>query len=103
MVRITPTMPVLPPVYLLISILLMVGLHFGVPIGRWIRPPWTYMGIIVNVVCASLFRIHKTTIKPFKESSALSYLPASGSMASKLGIRLGSVMLRRQMERAAFV
>jgi protein-S-isoprenylcysteine O-methyltransferase Ste14 len=68
----------LPPVYFLIAMLLMVGLHYLAPGYRWISEPWRYLGFVpagagffVVFYAAGLFRKHKTAIKPFKESSAL--------------------------------
>jgi protein-S-isoprenylcysteine O-methyltransferase Ste14 len=68
----------LPPVYLLLSLLAMVGLHYALPGTRWIETPWRYLGFVpvaagfaVVFYAAGLFRKHRTAIKPFKESSAL--------------------------------
>jgi protein-S-isoprenylcysteine O-methyltransferase Ste14 len=68
----------LPPVYLLLAILWMIGLHFGLPLTRWIPWPWNLTGILpivagltIVVIADRQFRRHGTTIKPFQRSSAL--------------------------------
>lgn len=68
----------LPPVYLLLAILWMLGLHFGLPLTRWIPWPWNLTGILpivagltIVVIADQQFRRHGTTIKPFQPSSAL--------------------------------
>jgi protein-S-isoprenylcysteine O-methyltransferase Ste14 len=68
----------LPPVFLLASIILMLGLHFLLPIARLLSFPWTLIGIVVIAVGIALTLIgaraikrHGTTIKPFEVSSSL--------------------------------
>ena len=69
---------VLPPVWFLLSIMLMIGLHFWLPIKQLFFSPITYsgiiaiaLGIIVLLFCAYLFRQKNTAIVPFQESSYL--------------------------------
>lgn len=69
---------VLPPIWFLLSIILMVGLHLVLPVKQLFLPPITYLGIgaiavgiIVLLFCAYLFRQKNTAIKPFQESSYL--------------------------------
>ena len=69
---------VLPPVWFLLSIILMAGLHFWLPIQQLFFPPITYLGIVAIAVgivvllfCAYLFRQKNTAIVPFQESSYL--------------------------------
>ena len=69
---------VLPPTYLLLSIVLMVGLHFFVPGVKLIPFPWTLAGLLpviigvaIAVVASNMFSKVKTTIKPYEESTAL--------------------------------
>jgi protein-S-isoprenylcysteine O-methyltransferase Ste14 len=69
---------VLPPVWFLLSIILMVGLHLWLPIKQLFFAPITYLGIaailggiVMVLACAYLFRKQNTTIKPFQESSYL--------------------------------
>ncbi|WP_052055960.1 isoprenylcysteine carboxylmethyltransferase family protein [Myxosarcina sp. GI1] len=68
----------LPPVWFLLSIILMVGLHLVLPVRQLFFSPVTYLGIgaiavgiIVLLFCAYLFRQKNTAIEPFKESSYL--------------------------------
>ncbi|MBE9044937.1 isoprenylcysteine carboxylmethyltransferase family protein [Pleurocapsales cyanobacterium LEGE 10410] len=69
---------VLPPVWFLLSIISMVGLHLVLPVKQLFFPPVTYLGIIAIAVgiivllfCAYLFRQKNTAIEPFQESSYL--------------------------------
>jgi protein-S-isoprenylcysteine O-methyltransferase Ste14 len=67
-----------PPTYLLVSILLILVLHFSIPILRIIVFPWTLLGILllvlgvlINLLADNLFKKHGTTVKPFLESTYL--------------------------------
>ena len=69
---------VLPPVYLLVTLLVMVGLNFFLPIARIVAPPYSYAGaaLIVlggamNVWASSYFNKVKTPVKPFERSTRL--------------------------------
>ncbi|BAZ44278.1 hypothetical protein NIES4102_12860 [Chondrocystis sp. NIES-4102] len=69
---------VLPPVWFLISAILMIGLDKWLPIKQLLVPPFIYLGIVAMLIgiiiilfCAYLFRQKNTTIKPFQESSYL--------------------------------
>ena len=69
---------VLPPTYLLVSILTMVLLHFLFPVRRIIFWPWNavgivlvFLGVALNIAADSVFRQVRTTVKPFEESTAL--------------------------------
>ena len=68
----------LPPVYFLFAIILMVLLHFFLPVVQWHWWPWNLIGVApmligvaLNIVADSQFKQHKTTVKPFQPSSAL--------------------------------
>jgi protein-S-isoprenylcysteine O-methyltransferase Ste14 len=68
----------LPPVFLFASTILMLGLHFLLPITRVLSFPWALIGIAPMVAgfglaLAGAFTIkrHGTTIKPFEVSSSL--------------------------------
>lgn len=68
----------LPPTLLLLSLASMLLLHRLWPLGRWLAPPWTWLGLLPLVFgiglvlyVARLFSLRGTTIKPFEESSAL--------------------------------
>ena len=89
---------VLPPAWFFVSIILMVGLHLGLPIKQLFLPPITYggiglilMGIVIVLVCDYLFRQKNTTIKPFQESS---YLVREGLFSySRNPIYLGMIIV----------
>ena len=68
----------MPTTYLLISILMMVALHFLIPLVQVIPMPWNVFGIVpvtagvaLNLIADNAFREVRTTVKPFEESSTL--------------------------------
>lgn len=68
----------LPPTYLLIAIVVMVALRFLVPVARFIRFPWTLLGLLpgalgvtLNLLADQAFKRHQTTVKPFEKSTSL--------------------------------
>jgi protein-S-isoprenylcysteine O-methyltransferase Ste14 len=68
----------LPPAYVLTSIVLMVALHFLAPAARLIPSPWNFLGVIplavgivINIVADTAFRRAGTTVKPFQASTSL--------------------------------
>lgn len=72
------SLKVLPPTYLLISILAMVALHFLFPVATLIPLPWSLLGLIplalglaLNFSADKAFQRTKTTVKPFEESTVL--------------------------------
>lgn len=70
--------PVLPPIYFLVSLILMAGLHRWLPARQLLQSPYRYAGLAV-MFCgfylagwsARLFRQAGTTVRPFEESSEL--------------------------------
>jgi len=69
---------VLPPTYLLISIITMALLHFLAPILELIAYPLTLFGMVplaagiaLNLMADSAFKKAQTTVKPFEISTAL--------------------------------
>ncbi len=69
---------ILPPTYLLISIVIMVVFHFLFPVAKIIHLPWNLCGIIplafgivINIMADNAFHKVNTTVKPFEESTAL--------------------------------
>ncbi len=69
---------ILPPVWFFLSIIVMIGLHFWLPVKQLLFLPLTYLGMVaiatgigMVLFCAYLFRQKDTTIKPFQESSCL--------------------------------
>ncbi len=70
--------PVMPPTYLFIAIVIMVALHFILPVTTIGQTLWKLVGIvplaaglILNLVADRDFKKHRTTVKPFEESTAL--------------------------------
>ncbi|MDF7824413.1 isoprenylcysteine carboxylmethyltransferase family protein [Pontiellaceae bacterium B12227] len=69
---------ILPPTYLLATIVIMTVLHFLLPLRNPISFPWRLLalaplaaGIILNLLADRAFRIHGTSVKPFERSSTL--------------------------------
>jgi len=69
---------VLPPTYFLVATVLMVALHFAVPLGKVIPFPWRLLGLVplvvgvfLNIIADRTFKRYKTTVKPFERSRAL--------------------------------
>lgn len=69
---------VLPPTYLVSSIIAMLVLYFVFPVLKVICFPWNLlgivplaMGIILNLVADGAFKKADTTVKPFEESTVL--------------------------------
>jgi protein-S-isoprenylcysteine O-methyltransferase Ste14 len=69
---------VLPPTYLLAAMLVMVALHFALPLVRIVPLPWDLLGLLpaaagvaLNLIADGDFHRANTTVKPFEESAAL--------------------------------
>ena len=69
---------ILPPTYLLLSIIMMLAFHFVLPITKIIPSPWNIfglvpliVGIVVAVSADNMFHRVNTTVNPFAESTAL--------------------------------
>lgn len=69
---------VLPPAYLGTTILVMLTLHYLLPVAHWIEWPWRNLGVVLMVMGLTVagvgrlqFKRSDTTVKPFQESSAL--------------------------------
>lgn len=72
------TRNILPPTCLYAAIAIMIVIHFFLPILVLIPSAWNWLGIIpfvcgviLNLTADQAFRKANTTVKPFKESSAL--------------------------------
>ena len=72
------TLKIEPPVYLCLSIAMILLLHFLVPGTRVLPFPWNLLGIIplvlgivMNLVADKSFKKNETTVKPLEESTAL--------------------------------
>jgi len=69
---------ILPPTIVLAAIVLMLGLHFFLPVMAVISWPWRLCGIVplgfgvvFNLWADDLFKKANTTVKPFEKSSSL--------------------------------
>ncbi len=69
---------IIPPVYLLLSIAVMVSLHFLFPGVTDLVFPWPLLGVIplalgigINLVADRSFKQHNTAVKPLEKSTAL--------------------------------
>jgi len=90
---------VLPPTYLLISIVLMVALHFlHHPTMSVIPLSWNIFGIIplvlgiaINIIADNALHKAKTTVKPFEESTTL--VTSSVYRISRHPMYLGFVLI----------
>jgi protein-S-isoprenylcysteine O-methyltransferase Ste14 len=89
---------VLPPTYLLVALLVMVALHFGLPVTKIIPSLWNLVGIIpiicgiaLNLVADGSFKQVETTVKPFQESTTLVTTGAYG--ISRHPMYLGYVLI----------
>jgi protein-S-isoprenylcysteine O-methyltransferase Ste14 len=67
-----------PPAWFLLAIVLMVILHFALPVGRWLPWPWRLLGLpplatglVITVLTDQQFKRAQTTVKPFEESRTL--------------------------------
>ena len=68
----------LPPLYLFVSLAMMVLLHFFIPVYTVIPHPWNAVGLapltlgfVLNMTADATLKKHATTVKPFEESSTL--------------------------------
>ncbi len=69
---------IIPPVYFLVSVVIMAVLNYFAPIRNILHPPVTYsgalfivIGLIITIWSAVLFIKAGTEIKPFEESTHL--------------------------------
>jgi protein-S-isoprenylcysteine O-methyltransferase Ste14 len=69
---------ILPPTYLLVSIIAMLMLRFLLPQANIFTAPWNLIGIAplimgtaINVVADNIFRRAGTTVRPFEQSMKL--------------------------------
>ena len=69
---------IMPTTWLLITIILMLALHFLWPVTSFVPPWWNLIGIIpiaagvaINLDADNALHKAKTTVKPFQESSTL--------------------------------
>lgn len=88
----------LPTTYLLIALIMILILHFTVPIVRLIPLPWNLLGLVpliigiaINIAADGALHKAGTTVKPFQESSAL--ISSSVYGISRHPMYLGFVLL----------
>ncbi len=69
---------ILPPVYLLLTVVAMTGFHYFLPLGRFIVEPYSYFGFVLIVVglsttipAAVSFKKVGTPVVPFEVSTKL--------------------------------
>jgi protein-S-isoprenylcysteine O-methyltransferase Ste14 len=89
---------VLPPTVLLISIVIMLGFRFLLPVRMVIPLPWNLLGIAplacgiaLNLIADNAFRKANTTVKPFEESTVL--LASGVFQISRHPMYLGFVLI----------
>ena len=73
-----PSKPIYPPVYWLLTVVAMLGLHFMLPIRQVVQGRLRYLGVLLLAAAvvvvfwsAGLFHRAGTTIKPFEKPSTL--------------------------------
>jgi len=73
-----PTRRLYPPVYFFLALVVMLLMHFLLPVRRLITPPWTWLGLlpfllggVLTVRAAALFDRLGTPVKPFERSTRL--------------------------------
>lgn len=69
---------ILPPTYLFTAIVMMVVLHFLLPLAKFLSFPWNLTGLIpfaagiyLNLAADSALKKKGTTVKPFETSTSL--------------------------------
>jgi protein-S-isoprenylcysteine O-methyltransferase Ste14 len=69
---------ILPPVYFLLALVVMAGLHYLWPVAQYLSFPGILIGLVplgagvaLNIAADRQFKHHQTTVKPFQQSSAL--------------------------------
>ena len=69
---------IMPPTCLVTAVLIMVALHFLLPVAKIVPWPYRYLGVplltagvVLNVWSDQIFKKAKTTVKPFERSSRL--------------------------------
>jgi protein-S-isoprenylcysteine O-methyltransferase Ste14 len=69
---------IMPTTYLLLAMLLIITLHFIIPIRTVVPPGWNLLGIApllfgiwINLAADQALRRAKTTVKPFEPNTAL--------------------------------
>ncbi len=73
----TPERP-LPPFYFMTGLILMIAVHFLLPVSQFVGSPWRYIGVgpvvigmVLNLWADGLFKKYGTEVKPFRDSRGL--------------------------------
>ena len=68
----------LPPTYFMVSLILVIGLHFLLPIKQIVDWPYRWFGFVLGIIGSwlnlwadQLFKKYKTEVKPYQKSSVL--------------------------------
>jgi len=69
---------ILPPTYLLVGMLMMLGLHYLFPITQWVPKPWILLGFVplgfgigLNIIADRMFSQARTTVNSLGEPSVM--------------------------------
>jgi len=69
---------IMPTTWLLIAIIVVIVLHFALPIVQLVSFPWSLLGVVplalgvvINLVADRAFHQNSTTVKPFQQSAVL--------------------------------
>ncbi|HEY7639272.1 MAG TPA: isoprenylcysteine carboxylmethyltransferase family protein [Steroidobacteraceae bacterium] len=69
---------IVPPVYMVLALVAMIGLHTVLPLARLVAPPATWLGlvpllvgIVITATAARAFSRAGTPIRPFERSTKL--------------------------------
>lgn len=67
-----------PPIYLFVSLVSIVVLHLFFPGAQIMPTPWNalgmipvVMGVVLNLLADRSFKVHQTSVKPMRETTAL--------------------------------
>lgn len=70
--------PIMPPTYLLFSLIFIIVIHFSFPGLRLVPVPWNLVGIFpvglgvaISIIAEAQFTKRNTTVHPFKTSTSL--------------------------------
>lgn len=88
----------LPPTYFMLSIIIILIIHFIFPVTKFIPFPWSLTGLVpivigslLNLIADSSFKKMRTTVKPFEESTAL--ITSGAFKISRNPMYLGMVLI----------
>jgi protein-S-isoprenylcysteine O-methyltransferase Ste14 len=89
-----------PPIVMLLAASAMWALHHWLPLGRWIAPPWNWLGALaasagVAIIATAMltFRKAQTTINPLDPSKASQLVTGRVYRLSRNPMYLGLLLL----------